>query len=57
MINYFREVRSELKHVSWPTRRLTAIYTAVVLGLSLAVAVYLGLVDYVLSGVVQWLIS
>jgi preprotein translocase subunit SecE len=53
MFNYFKDVRAEMRHVSWPTRRQAIIYTAVVIGVSLATAVYLGLLDYVFSLVIQ----
>lgn len=56
MINYFKDVRAEMKHVSWPSRRLTITYTIVVVGLSLATAVYLGLLDFVFSGFIKQLI-
>lgn len=56
MLNYFREVRAEMKHVSWPSRRLTIVYTIVVVLVSLAVAVYLGLLDYVFSAVIKQVI-
>ncbi|OGC84424.1 preprotein translocase subunit SecE [Candidatus Adlerbacteria bacterium RIFCSPHIGHO2_12_FULL_53_18] len=49
MIQYLREVRAEMRHVSWPTRRQTIISTAVVIAISLAAAVYLGLFDYLFS--------
>jgi preprotein translocase subunit SecE len=51
--SYFKEVRSEMKHVSWPTRRLTIVYTVVVIGVSLGVAVYLGLLDYIFAAIIQ----
>ena len=38
-----------MKHVSWPTRRMVVVYTAVVVAISLSVAVYLGLLDYVFT--------
>ena len=50
---YFKEVRAEMKHVSWPTRRQVVVYTAVVIGISLAVAVYLGLLDYVFAELIK----
>ena len=56
MINYFKEVRAELKHVSWPSRRLTILYTIVVVAISLGTAVYLGLLDYIFSAVIKHLI-
>ena len=56
MWNYLQEVRSELKHVSWPTRRLTIVYTAVVIGVSVFVAVYLGLLDFIFSSILKQII-
>lgn len=47
MWQYFKDVRAELKHVSWPTRLQTITYTIVVIALSLGVAVYLGALDFV----------
>ena len=49
MLNYLKEVRAELRHVSWPTRTQTIVYTLVVVAVSAAAAVYLGLWDYVFS--------
>ncbi len=46
---YLREVRTEMSHVSFPTRKQTIAFTGVVIALSLVMAVYLGLVDYLLS--------
>jgi len=45
--NYLRETRTELKHVSWPTRRETFVYTGLVIGISLLVAAFLGFFDVV----------
>jgi preprotein translocase subunit SecE len=56
MFNYFKEVRAEMKHVSWPTRRQAIVYTAVVIAVSLATAVYLGLLDYAFSLVIKKII-
>lgn len=54
--NYFKEVRAEMRHVSWPTRRITIVYTAVVIAVSLAVAIYLGALDYLFSLGIQRII-
>ncbi len=56
MLNYFKEVRAEMKHVSWPTNRQAIVYTVVVVVVSLATAVYLGLLDYVFTAGVQRII-
>lgn len=49
MFNYLKDVRSELNHVSWPSRRITIMYTIVVVAVSVATAVYLGALDYIFS--------
>jgi len=46
--NYFKEVKAEMVHVTWPSRKQTTLFTLVVIILSLAVAIYLGLLDYVI---------
>ena len=56
MPKYFKEVRAEMKHVTWPSRRLTIVYTLVVIAISLGTAVYLGLLDYLFSAVIKHLI-
>jgi len=54
--SYFKEVRAEMKHVSWPGRRMVIVYTAVVIGISLGVAIYLGLLDYIFAAVIKKII-
>ena len=56
MFNYFKEVRAEMKHVSWPSYRQTITYTIVVIAVSLATAVYLGLWDYLFAELVKLII-
>lgn len=56
MLNYFKDVRAEMRHVSWPTRRQAVVYTLVVAAVSLITAVYLGLLDYVFTLVIQKII-
>ncbi len=53
MFDYFKQVRSEMRHVVWPSREMTILYTIAVVAISLAVAVYLGLLDYVFSLVIK----
>lgn len=54
--NYLRDVRGEMKHVSWPTRRQAVVYTLLVIGISLVVAFYLGLLDFVFSRILERII-
>lgn len=53
MINYFKDVRSEMRHVSWPTRRQAAVYTVVVVAISLVTSLYLGLWDYLFTTIIK----
>ena len=51
-VHFFRDVRSELRKVTFPMRKETIPSTAVVLIAVLAIAIYLGIVDAVLSLVI-----
>ena len=53
LISYIKDTRAELVHVSWPTRRQALIFTAIVIVISIAVSFSLGLVDYILSLILQ----
>ena len=43
--DYLKETRVEMKHVNWPTRKQSIAFTAVVIGITLAFAVFLGVFD------------
>lgn len=45
LVEYIKSSRTELAHATWPTRRETVRLTLIVIGLSLFVAVFLGLLD------------
>jgi len=45
LTTFLNEVRLEIKKVNWPTRQQTVRYTLIVIGISLAVAFYLGGLD------------
>ncbi|PIS05618.1 MAG: preprotein translocase subunit SecE [Candidatus Buchananbacteria bacterium CG10_big_fil_rev_8_21_14_0_10_42_9] len=49
LFKYLREAREELAKVAWPTRQKTIQHTILVVVISLAVATFLGLVDYILN--------
>ncbi|MCR4279524.1 MAG: preprotein translocase subunit SecE [Candidatus Zambryskibacteria bacterium] len=52
-INYIKDTRGELEHVSWPTRKQSIVFTAIVIVISVLTAMYLGFFDYVLSLILQ----
>lgn len=43
---YIKEVIAESKHVTWPTRKQTVFFTVAVLAISIIIAYYLGLLDF-----------
>lgn len=45
LINYIKETRVELSHTKWPTKSQTINFTLLVMGLSVAVAMFLGAFD------------
>ena len=53
LTSYFRESRDELKKVAWPSRTETRNHTLMVIGISLFVAAFLGLIDLGLGYILQ----
>ena len=47
----------EMKKVTWPTKTETKNYTLLVIGVSLAVAAFLGALDYGLNRLLQFLLE
>ena len=54
---FFKDVIAEFKRVQWPTREATTKSTSVVVCVSLAVALYLGIADLGLSDIMQMIIT
>jgi preprotein translocase subunit SecE len=57
ILQFLREVRNELKKVSWPSRKETMGSTSVVIILVIIIAIYLGLVDFGLGRIIRLLFS
>ena len=49
MLNFLREVKGEMKHVNWPTRRQALIYTLLIIIVSIFVAIYVGVFDQIFT--------
>ncbi|MDE2079130.1 MAG: preprotein translocase subunit SecE [Patescibacteria group bacterium] len=49
LIEYFKAVRAEMTHVTWPSRNQAIAYTALVIGISFGVAFFLGAFDYLFT--------
>jgi len=46
---YLKSATSELKKVTWPTKKQTINYSIVVIAMSIGLAIFLGLFDYLLN--------
>jgi len=51
IMDFIREAKAELKKVTWPSRKQVWYSTLVVIGISLMVAAYLGVLDVVFTAV------
>ena len=49
LVNFLKEVKMEVKKINWPDKNKTIKYTMVVLGISLAIAIYLGGLDFLFT--------
>jgi preprotein translocase subunit SecE len=54
---YLKGSYAEIKNITWPTKAEIKQHTILVIGISLAVAIFLGLCDYILSIGLQQLIT
>lgn len=56
-INFLKEVKTELAKVTWPNRATVLKLTAVVIGVSVVVAAYLGGLDYIFTKAMEYILS
>lgn len=57
VVTYLKEAVMEMKKVTWPTKKETQNYTILVIGVSLAVALYLGGLDYIFNWLLEKLLQ
>jgi preprotein translocase subunit SecE len=50
---YLKETKTELTHVSWPTRRQSILFTVLVIVVSLVTAFFLGFFDFLFSKILS----
>lgn len=53
LINYVKDTKAELRHVSWPTRQQSIVFSVLVIAVSIIVALYLGFLDFVFKWVLD----
>jgi preprotein translocase subunit SecE len=49
LIEYLKDTKGEMKHVSWPTRRQAFFYTMLVVLCAIVTAFFLGVFDSIFS--------
>ncbi len=57
IVTFLREVKKEMKTVSWPTKQETIHYTLLVIAISFVVALFLGGFDYLFQFILRQIIS
>jgi preprotein translocase subunit SecE len=51
--SYILESRQEFRRVNWPSRQETIRLTLIVIGISIGVAAFLGILDFIFSYLLQ----
>ena len=54
---YLRDTLAELKQVKWPTQNQALVYTALVIGISVAVALFVGLFDHIFGLFIDFIVN
>ncbi|HAS80701.1 MAG: Preprotein translocase, SecE subunit [Candidatus Nomurabacteria bacterium GW2011_GWE1_32_28] len=54
---YIKETKAELKHVIWPSKEQTIFFTIIVVVLSVLIAYFLGVFDFIFLQGLQKVIS
>ena len=57
LVKYFNETRAELRKVTWPTREETRNLTTIIVIVTVAMAIFLGLLDYIFQIVTAGIVA
>lgn len=57
LVSYLKNVQGELQHVVWPTPKVAAIHTGLVILISAFAAVFIGLLDYGFTSLVGMIVA
>jgi len=49
LIQYFKDSYAEMKKVTWPTKKQTIRYSALVIAMSIGMATFFSILDYVFN--------
>ncbi len=56
LVRYLKETRAEIRKVSWPTREEAINLTLIVLAVTIAMAIFLGAVDFIFQNLIRLLV-
>ncbi len=56
-VEYFRQVRSEVRKVTWPSRKETTVSTIMVFIMVFIAAVFLYFADQIIAFIIQMILS
>lgn len=54
---YIRATIAEMKHVKWPTQHQAMMYTALVVGISAVITVFVALADFVFTSGIDFIVN
>jgi preprotein translocase subunit SecE len=54
---YIRATMVELRQVAWPSQNQALVYTALVIGISAVVALYVGAFDYLFAKIINAIVG
>lgn len=57
IFKFFRDVKGEMNHMSWPTKNQTIAYTLLVIVISVALSIYVGVFDHIFTLGIEKLIN
>jgi len=53
IVQFLKDAKTELQKVNWPTKKQTINYTTTVIAISIAVALFLGALDYIFETILN----
>ncbi|MCF7889966.1 preprotein translocase subunit SecE [Candidatus Bipolaricaulota bacterium] len=57
LVGFLRNVRSEIKKVSWPSQTEVVTMTVLILGMVILLSAYIGGIDLVYKNIIQQILS
>jgi preprotein translocase subunit SecE len=57
LFKYFSDTAAELKQVTWPTQKQAGLYTALVIAISIVVAMFVGAFDFIFQQFISAIVT